>query len=138
MNSIKRLYYLNMKKKNKNKVIIRRICLSFIALIMFYPLAAFGRFKYEEATTDVNNSDQKDRLTIIYRENCSRCKRTLPQFILKHGLSPKRINVINADKLNQLQLRSLGGRIMPVFRLNDTSYNIVDKQKIEGIYDQAK
>lgn len=109
-----------------------------MTLIMLYPLVAFGRFKYAEATTDVNNSDQKDRLTIIYRENCGRCKRTLPQFILKHGLSPKRINVINADKLNQLQLRSLGVRITPVFRLNGASYNIVDKQKIEEIYNSAK
>lgn len=105
---------------------------------MLYPFLAFGRFKIAELTTNVNNVDQKDRLTIYYREHCSRCKKILPKLILEHGLSFKKFNVINANKLNSAQLEKAGVRITPVFRLNGKSYNTVDQKQINKIWQEAK
>ena len=119
-----------MKKNNKkvpkvvaSLVVIVTICLSYSG-IMYY------NFKNAERSTDVNNIDAKpQRLTIIYRKGCSRCKKILPKLILEKGFS---------KNLSPDQLEKYDVEITPTFRLNGESYNTTNMKIIDKLWKISK
>lgn len=128
-----------MKKNNKkvpkvvaSLVVIVTICLS-------YPGIMYYNFKNAERSTDVNNIDANpQRLTIIYRKGCSRCKKILPKLILEKGLSNKKYQVINAKNLSPDQLEKYDVEITPTFRLNGESYNTTNMKIIDKLWKISK
>lgn len=125
-------------KSKKIKILLSTLAV-LILLMILYPLAVFGRFKYAEAHSSYKQAiSDREHITIVYREGCSRCRRTLPVFFLKHGLTTKKFYVLNAAKLNSTQLDKLDVHLTPVFRLDNTSFNTVNGDHIEKIWDKAK
>lgn len=129
------LYF--MKKKIKNVAIILSILL--VVLSIGYPGILYINFINAERSTDVNKIDANPkRFTIIYRRGCSRCKKTIPKFILEHGFSNKKYQVINANKLDPEQLEKYDVDTTPTFRLNGESYNTTNMKIIEKLWKDAK
>lgn len=118
---------------------LRRLLISAMILLVLYPLFVFAKFKYFETHTDINTAmNDSQHLTIIYRQGCSRCEKTLPLVLLKHGFDTKWVNVINAKKLDRTELDELDIRITPVFRLDKVSENTTNPKIIKQIFLQSK
>lgn len=118
---------------------IKLLILSIIALCMLYPLFVFGRLQgWEKASSVKETIDKPNRLTIIYRNHCPRCKKTLPKLFLKHGMENKKVILINADNLSKEELDELDVQKTPVFRINKHSYNTMDHDLINELWNKSK
>lgn len=119
--------------------IIKYLILSVVAICMLYPLFVFGKAQRWEATSSVEGMlNNPTQLTIFYRDHCGRCNKTLPKLFLEHGMENKKVILINADKLSKEQLDEFDVQKTPVFRINKRSYNTIDHNLMEKLWNKSK
>lgn len=135
----------NMKFKNNVKI-FRKVknMLHFIEIALTvlgtgYLFLSYTRFVIWEQNTTFNKiSSNSNKLAIIYRKDCIRCKKTLPRLMIKHALDKKYVYIINVNNLTKRQLKRLDVNSTPVFRLKNLSYNTVDQRKIQDLWLNSK
>lgn len=98
-------------------------------------MLAVLRFKTEENNTTYSKAVNADStLVIIYRPDCSRCRRVLPVLYLKHSMSRKREFILNAKYLTPEQKSNLEESSTPTFRYKGKVWATDDENKIERIW----
>ena len=122
---------------------MKKRIINFISIVLtislLYVCLAYLNFRSSEKTTNINQAlHAKDQLTIIYRDGCGRCRRTLPIFFLQHTWEMRKVNVINAKTLSKKQLAQFHVKITPVFYLNGKGANTTDLSKINSIYRKSE
>lgn len=119
--------------------LIKLLMLAIVVICMLYPLFVFGRLQGWEKTSSVQETiNDPNRLTIIYRNHCPRCNKTLPKLFLEHGMESKKVILINADNLSKEELDELDVQKTPVFRIDKHSYNTMDQGLINELWNKLK
>ena len=135
----------NMKFKNNVKIFrkvkntLHFIEIALIVLGTGYLFLSYTRFVIWEQNTTFNKiSSHPNKLAIIYRKDCIRCKKTLPSLMAKHALDRKYVYIINVNNLTKRQLKELDVNSTPVFRLKKLSYDTIDQRKIQTLWSISK
>lgn len=124
-----------------NKKIIKNILvvIGFILLgLCIWVGAAYGRFKYEESHTNINQAlKDPNTLTIVYKDDCHRCKETLPKIFLKHPFSLKGENIINLNRVSSKKKDSIPVYKTPGFLYQGNVYETTNVDQINHIWVQS-
>lgn len=114
--------------------IVKTILFYMILIALGWSLIAYTKYR-TSITTNVNYpKNAPNELTIIYKPECKRCRKTLIPLFYLHALDGKKVHLLNAHKLSSKQLDKLDSISTPTFIVNNQSYNKVNFDKGNNLW----
>lgn len=140
LSKIKTLFSkLNQSISKWNLHTLKRTMLFLLVLLTFWiSFATLRFFVFDQAFTNIDQAlEDKNHLVIIYKPECSRCKKVLPWLFLKNAFSLKREYVINSHAMTQEQKDKSEAEILPSFLWNGDVYDTVDQDLINKLWSKS-
>lgn len=112
------------------KGLLRKL-LSLLTIVM---LLFIGKFFYECAYSPYDQAiNHPDSLVVMYRPGCHRCWKVLPQVMPRLIFSTHRDYLMNANDLENFQLKKLELTVTPGFRIHHQTYQTISPKKISKL-----
>lgn len=125
------------KRKKVLLKLIFAVCIV-VSIVMLDAIVAISRFEYDKSQSSVRKAmDDQNRLTIVYKPDCRKCRQLLPSLFMRHAFSKGREYVLDASKLTPEEKHDLGERSTPSFLYKGISTQTDDADVVEQIWHQS-